>query len=211
MTKGLEKYFPMIRSREEILEEIRDSDSLSDIFDSWNAEQRTLFLDCCSGVRGIKLLYDSFFKEIMDPELKPKRLEELLSLILLQKVTILKVLPNESPRIADEKSLLIMDIVIELEDGSIANVEVQKFGYNFPGQRAACYSADLLLRQYKRVKEDEPKNKNFNYRKIKKFILSFCLKKALMNFIILKKNISTDSNKNQIPESNSNYCRNSCS
>ena len=36
---------------------------------------------------------------------------------------ILKILPNESTRIAAEKSLLIMDIVVELEDGSIANVE----------------------------------------------------------------------------------------
>ena len=35
----------------------------------------------------------------------------------------------------------------------IANLEVQKIGYDFPGQRAACYSADLLLRQYKRVRD----------------------------------------------------------
>ena len=45
-----------------------------------------------------------------------------------------------------------MDIVVELEDHSIANVEVQKIGYKFSGQRSACYSADLLLRQYKRVR-----------------------------------------------------------
>ena len=59
-----------------------------------------------------------------------------------------------------------MDIVIELEDHSIANVEVQKLGYKFPGQRAACYSADLLLRQYKRIKGE--KGKTFSYRDIKK-------------------------------------------
>ncbi|MCI8382371.1 MAG: hypothetical protein HFI07_11375 [Lachnospiraceae bacterium] len=58
-------------------------------------------------------------------------------------------------RIADETSLLITDIVVELEDGSIANVEMQKIGYLFPGQRCACYSADLLLRQYKRVRGKE--------------------------------------------------------
>src|SRR5699024_2957576 len=60
----------------------------------------------------------------------------------------------------------IMDIVIELEDHSIANVEVQKLGYKFPGERAACYSSDLLLRQYKRVKGE--KGKKFSYRDIKK-------------------------------------------
>lgn len=79
---------------------------------------------------------------------------------------ILQVLPNDSTRIADESSLVIMDIVVELEDHSIANVEVQKIGYLFAGQRSACYSADLLLRQYKRVKGE--KGKTFSYRDIKK-------------------------------------------
>ncbi len=72
---------------------------------------------------------------------------------------------GDSMRIADETSLLITDIVVELEDGSIANVEMQKIGYLFPGQRCACYSADLLLRQYKRVRGE--KKKKFSYRDIK--------------------------------------------
>jgi uncharacterized small protein (DUF1192 family) len=59
-----------------------------------------------------------------------------------------------------------MDIVVQLADGSIANVECQKLGYAFPGQRAACYSADLLLRQYKRVRGE--KGKKFTYKDIKK-------------------------------------------
>ena len=60
---------------------------------------------------------------------------------------------------------MITDIVVEFEDGSIANIEVQKIGYRFPGERAACYSADLLLRQYKRVKDRD--SKNFNYKNIR--------------------------------------------
>ena len=59
-----------------------------------------------------------------------------------------------------------MDIVVQLADGSIANVECQRIGYKFPGQRAACYSADLLLRQYKRVRGE--KGKKFSYKDIKK-------------------------------------------
>ena len=89
-----------------------------------------------------------------------------MSLLLRQRVKILKVLPNDSTRIADESSLLIMDIVVQLEDGSIANVECQRIGYKFPGQRAACYSSDLLLRQYKRVRGE--KGKKFSYKDIKK-------------------------------------------
>lgn len=59
-----------------------------------------------------------------------------------------------------------MDIVVQLEDGSIANVEIQKIGYAFPGERSACYSADLLLRQYKMVRSKATKD-TFSYRQIK--------------------------------------------
>lgn len=69
-----------------------------------------------------------------------------------QEVHIIEVLPGDSARIADESSLVIMDIVVQLKDGSIANLEIQKIGYKFPGERSSCYSADLLLRQYKRVR-----------------------------------------------------------
>ena len=88
---------------------------------------------------------------MMNPEYTPERLNDFLSLLLKMKEKVKAVLPNDSTRITDESSLLITDIVVELEDGSLANVEVQKIGYNFPGRRCACYSADMLLRQYKRV------------------------------------------------------------
>ena len=164
--RTLKSYFPMIRSREEVLNDISGRDDLKIIYENWNEEQQKLFLDYCTGVKGVKILYDSFFKEILNPDTIPERLEELLSLILKQKVRILKVLPNESTRIGAESSLLIMDIVVELKDGSIANVECQRAGYAFPGQRAACYSADLLMRQFKRVRGE--KGKTFSYRDIQK-------------------------------------------
>ena len=166
MANILQKYFPMIRTREEVWQEISEKEKLLEIYQQWNREQQEEFLDFCTGNKGIKILYDAFFKEILNPESAPERLEEFLSLILEQKVKILKVLPNDTVRIADESSLVIMDIVIEMEDHSIANVEVQKIGYLFAGQRSACYSADLLLRQYKRVKGE--KGKTFSYRDIKK-------------------------------------------
>ena len=151
MANILQKYFPMIRTREEVWQEISEKEKLLEIYRQWNREQQEEFLDFCTGNKGIKILYDAFFKEILNPESAPERLEEFLSLILEQKVKILKVLPNDTVRIADESSLVIMDIVIEMEDHSIANVEVQKIGYLFAGQRSACYSADLLLRQYKHI------------------------------------------------------------
>jgi hypothetical protein len=166
MANTLQLYFPKLRERQQILDDISSRENLKTIYDTWDEQQQNYFLDICCGARGVKMLYDSFFKEIFDPDVKPERLEELLSLLLKQRVKILKVLPNDSTRIADESSLLIMDIVVQLADGSIANVECQRMGYKFPGQRAACYSADLLLRQYKRVRGE--KGKKFSYKDIKK-------------------------------------------
>lgn len=89
-------------------------------------------------------------------------------------------MPNDTTRIADESSLLITDIVVELDDGSLANVEIQKIGYKFPGQRSACYSADMLLRQYKRVRSSR-KNK-FNYRDIKDVYIIVLYEQSFSDF-----------------------------
>ncbi len=165
MTSKLKQYFPMIHSREEVIYEIESRSNLKAVYDGWEEEQQTLFLDFCTGVRGVKILYDFMFKEILNPETVPERIEDMLSVLLGTEVKVLSVLPNDSTRIADETSLLITDIVVELADGSLANVEVQKIGYSFPGERSACYSSDLLLRQYKRIRSK--KKKLFSYKDIK--------------------------------------------
>ena len=161
---NLKNCFPMIRTKQEILSEIQNSDDLSAIYDSWTPEQQNHFLSFCSGEKGISILTDGFIKEIFNPEYAPERMEDFLSLLLHQPVRIRSVLPNDSARIAGESYLIITDIVIELYDGSIANLEIQRLGYMFPGQRSACYSADLLLRQYRRVRSR--KQKRFSYKNI---------------------------------------------
>lgn len=156
MKNKLQQYFPMIRTKEALLKEIMEKESTRQIFVRWNEVQKKEFLDICTGVKGIKFLYDSFFKEVMNPESTPERLEEFLGLLLNCKIKIIQILPVES-RLAEEHSLLTMDIIVELDDGTICNIEVQKIGYTFPGQRSACYSADLLLRQYKRIRSESRK------------------------------------------------------
>ncbi len=165
MTGKLKQHFPMIYEREDLLRQIEAKPALRQRFDSWGVSRQKEFLDFCTGVRGTKLLYDSFFKEILNPEYTPERLNRLLSVLLGRHVTIKHVLPGDSTRIADEGSLLIMDIIVQLDDGSLADVEAQKIGYAFPGQRSACYSADLLLRQYKRIRDEQ--KKKFSYLEIK--------------------------------------------
>ena len=160
----LSQFFPSIRARELILSEIDSNPVLLNIFNSWEEDQREEFLSICTGNKGAKMLYDSFFKEILNAEYYPERLSSLLSQIIGKKVTVKTVLPNDNTRLGDESSLVITDIVVELEDGTIANVEVQKLGYAFTGERSSCYSADLLLRQYKRVKG--LKKKKFTYKDV---------------------------------------------
>lgn len=127
------------------------------------------------------MLYDFCSKEVLNPEIYPERLNELLSLLLGVKVKIIKVLPNDNSRIADESSLLVMNIVVELADGSVANVEIQKIGYAFPGQRSACYSADLLLRQYKAVRRQMTRD-TFSYKEIKNVYTIVLFEKSSKEF-----------------------------
>ncbi|RKI11238.1 hypothetical protein D7V81_14420, partial [bacterium 1XD21-70] len=161
----LAKYFPNVRSRNEVIQIIHSRKDLRNIFYQWNKEEQDVFLDCCTGARGMKVLYDGIFKEVFNPEAVPERLEGFLTLLMKREVRVNQVLPNDSVRLGAESSLLYTDIIIQLEDGSLANVEVQKIGYAFPGERSACYSADHLLRQYKRVRGEM--GKKFNYRNIK--------------------------------------------
>ena len=59
--------------------------------------------------------------------------QSILFVISLVRFAQSAVSAGDFTRIADESSLLIMDIVVELEGGSIANVEMQKIGYLFSG------------------------------------------------------------------------------
>ena len=117
------------------------------------------------GTRTLPLTYDPFFKKMFNPDASPERLSGFISSVIGKTMKVKYALPAEES-LLQGTSLLVMDIVVELEDGSIANVEIQKISYLFPAQRMSCYSADLLLRQYSRVREQ--KGKKFTYSDLKK-------------------------------------------
>ena len=188
MENRLRHYFPLIRERKGVLKEIGSNHGLQALFQSWKPEQQEEFLDFCTGMKGVKILYDSFFKEIMSPEYTPDRLNRFLSLLLGKKVVIRQVLPNEGGRIADENTLLVTDILVEFEDGSLADVEIQKLGYAFPGERSACYAADLLLRQYKRARDRKSREKGkFSYKDIKDVYVIVLFEKSPAEFHTIEK------------------------
>ena len=111
------------------------------------------FMDFLKGKRSLPLLYDPFFKKIFSAAEHKERLSELVSCLLGQNVTVLEVLPNEDSQFLGV--LVIMDMVVRMSDGSIANIEIQKISYDFPAERISCYSADLVMRQYKMITGNE--------------------------------------------------------
>ena len=105
----LKKHFPMLQTRSEIMGEIEKKQHLKELFASWKDYEQQEFLDFCTGVKGLKMLYDTFFKEVFNVEYSPQRLSDFLSQVFGQRVKIIKVLPNDTTRIADENALLITD------------------------------------------------------------------------------------------------------
>lgn len=126
---------------------------------------QTRFTEICAGKKTWPLLYDSFFKRIFHPDIHPERLESFIECMLKQKAKIKGILPLEDVMM-DGQALLVMDILVELKNGSLVLVEIQKIPYDFPAERASCYSADMLLRQYTKVKSR--RGKAFQYSDLKK-------------------------------------------
>lgn len=123
--------------------------------------------DFLIGQKSLPLTYDPFFKFIFNPDYHQDRLSDFVSSILGIQITIVEVLSMEDT-LMDGESYLIMDLVARTKDGSIINVEIQKQGYDFPGERMACYASDLLLRQYIKVKKSHGHSPHdFSYRDIK--------------------------------------------
>ena len=90
MPNNLQNLFPVLRTRQELLREIQTHSHLFTQFQGWSPDQQEEFLDFCTGAKGVKMLYDSFFKEIMNPETTPERLEafkKVYTIILFEKST----------------------------------------------------------------------------------------------------------------------------
>ncbi len=150
---------------EAVVRELRKDMLLYSQFQGLNEEWRERFLDYCMGKKTLPVTYDPFFKRIFHPDIYPGRLSRLISSLLGMQVRVVRILPSGESML-DGGALLIMDILVELEDGALANVEVQKVPYLFPGERLSCYSSDLVLRQYSRVRGES--GKGFKYGDLKK-------------------------------------------
>ena len=130
------------------LEEAMKTQNLYSEYITLDETWKKRFADYMTGKKTMPLTYDPFFKCMFHPDRHPDWLSNLLSAILGESVVVERLLPSENTAISID-SLLIMDIVVRLSNGSLANVEIQKIPYMFTAERISCYSSDLLLREYK--------------------------------------------------------------
>ena len=159
----IHQLFPS-RTEQECLAELRKRPRSYFAYQNMSPEWKNRFLGFMEGTKTLPLTYDPFFKKLFNPDIYPERLSSLISSIIGTKVTVQCILSNEDSMLPST-SLLLLDILVQLEDGSIANVEIQKIPYAFPGERMSCYSSDLMLRQYTRVKS--LKGSSFIYKNLK--------------------------------------------
>ena len=167
LAQGL-KLFPMLereklpaalqcrRLREDVMKDIEEEPEVLKVFRKMKPEHQEALVQFCMGNRGLNVLYDPFFKKLfLEGEAGLKRLERLLSLIMGQKITIVRDEHLEVTRRSEDASVMIMDLVVKLEDGSYVNLEIQRRTHDFPFKRAECYSADILVQQYDELKQEQ--------------------------------------------------------
>lgn len=62
-------------------------------------------------------------------------------------------------------------------------MEIQRVGYLFPGARCACYSSDLIMRQYAELKAKRRREgKRFSYRDVKKVYTIVLMQRSTKEF-----------------------------
>ena len=55
MKQTLRDYFPIICTKEKILEEIQEKERIKNIYEKWTQEQQEEFLNFCTGIKGVKI------------------------------------------------------------------------------------------------------------------------------------------------------------
>ena len=177
---SLEQVLGKSCSREEALNSLKQHPESYAIFSSFRPEHQNTILSFMQGQCSLDITLDKFFLYVLNPDTHRDRLESLLSSFLGQPVTIKAILPREGVQLAEKGSLVIMDIIVELCDGSTVDVEMQKVGYHFPGQRSDCYTADMIMRQYNRVRSE--KSEKFSYKDLKPVHLFILMEKSPREF-----------------------------
>ena len=131
-----------------ILDKVETDEELKEAWEKLSPESQDYFRLVDEGVLVPNLLCDSIFKEVFDPEIFPERLARLVGSILGREVKVVRAMDKEGIRLSVNSKGVVLDIVVEFADGSVADVEIQRRGSRMPPQRSAVNSANLLTRRY---------------------------------------------------------------
>ena len=93
-------------SRDKVLSIINRDPVSKNTFESFSKADQEKILAYLSGEKTLQILYDKFFKKILDPHTHQNRVESLLSSIFGETVKIVRVLPKEGIAITGAEQLL---------------------------------------------------------------------------------------------------------
>ena len=184
MTKNEETLLTQIlgepMSEPEALQMIMQNETAWEAFRQLSSEQKQPLLNFFMGKSSLLITYDKFFREIFSPELHPERLESFLTAIMGEEVKIKDTIEREGHSFTEDSSLVIMDLLVEIGGKRIVNIEMQKVGLYFPGERSEVYASDLIMRQYTRIKNE--KGKKFKYSDMPQVYVIILMDKSAREF-----------------------------
>ena len=167
-------------AKEQIMEKLKKDAETYERFLNFPPKEQERLLSFMAGQQGLQITYDPFFQKVFSPYMHPERLESFLSALFHEQITIEKVLPREGERLGYEAHIIILDILVKLSNGSHINVEFQKIGLNFPGERSSCYIADSIMKEYNELKIRL--GENFSYKSMRPVYLIVLMEKSSQPF-----------------------------
>lgn len=144
-----------------VLQMVNEDPQLLEAWNSLSESTREMFRQIDAGKRVPCMLEDTMFKGIFDPSWNRDWLSRLISAILGQSVVVIEQLGPEGVHLSRESKSVYFDILVKLENGCLAIVEVQRKGILMPPQRAAIYSAQAVVRQFATGRDEAKGSVNY--------------------------------------------------
>ncbi|MBD5546439.1 MAG: hypothetical protein HDQ97_03455 [Lachnospiraceae bacterium] len=173
-------FLPSFSSYDEVRRHFVEYPEIWESFLKLPARLQRELLDFCMGKHGLKVTYDPVFQRVFHPVKHPERLESFLSSFLGKKIRIIDILPRQGTQMVEKGSFVILDALVQLDDCSYANVEMQKIGYKFPLARTDCYVSDIIMRQYEWKRAQL--GKEFDFQKLQKVYCIILMEQSSSEF-----------------------------
>jgi len=167
------------RLREDVIKDIAADPKMFARFEKLEPEDQEMLLEFFMGNRGLNVLYDPFFKKIMNQE----RLEKFLEQVMGQPVKIVRIIPTGELQQSAEGSVMIMDM---MNKNAAKYDDLNQFAQEFfekliaAGIRCRHVQAEIILNRLIRDANNLYKRPDFTQFKMPEYKI-LTLNQALMN------------------------------